>query len=71
MSARHARQAIDTSHPARAVLALAALAVGVPVAVVPWQSGTRQPSTPVAAADDGPGGTGGRAAVHAAGDGHA
>ncbi|MEU8550973.1 hypothetical protein AB0C81_29020 [Streptomyces roseoverticillatus] len=73
MSARHAREAIDTSHPARAFLALAALAVGLPVAVVHPQSGTSQPSvpSPVSAADDAPGGTEWQATVHVAGDGHA
>ncbi|WP_424893426.1 hypothetical protein [Streptomyces sp. XH2] len=35
MSARHARDdAIDTTHPARSCLALAAIALGVPVAVI-------------------------------------
>ncbi|MGW2370323.1 hypothetical protein ACWCZ5_32885 [Streptomyces sp. NPDC001667] len=35
MSGRHARDdAIDTTHPTRAVLALLAVAVGVPAAVV-------------------------------------
>lgn len=35
VSARHARDdAIDTAHPARAFLALASIALGVPVAVI-------------------------------------
>lgn len=40
MSARHARDdAIDTSHPARAFLALVAVAVGVPAGVLHEQAG--------------------------------
>ncbi|WKU42631.1 hypothetical protein Q3V23_00265 [Streptomyces sp. VNUA116] len=39
MSARHARDdAIDTTHPARAFLALAAVAVGVPAGVLHEQA---------------------------------